>query len=121
MKLKKEFIIYESDGEQIMVASAGEIFNGLVRSNPTAAFIVNCLREETTEDEIVRRMLEKYDATEEVIRADVARIIAQLSSIHALEEQKEEDIYAGRKDPDRKGGRAAERQERKRNGKKRFF
>ena len=47
MKLKNEFITHETDGEQIMV-SAGTSFNGIVKSNKTAAFIVNCLKTDTT-------------------------------------------------------------------------
>ena len=85
MKLKSEFITYESDGEQLMV-SCDSSFTGLVRSNRTAAFIVDCLKTETTEEEIVERMLEKYDAPRDVLTRDVARIVAQLRSIHALDE-----------------------------------
>lgn len=85
MKLKAEFITYESDGEQLMV-SCDSSFTGLVRSNRTAAFIVDCLKTETTEEEIVERMFEKYDAPRDVLTQDVARIVAQLRSIHALDE-----------------------------------
>lgn len=85
MKLKAEFITYESDGEQLMV-SCDASFSGLVRSNRTAAFIVDCLKQETTEQEIVERMFEKYDAPRDVLARDVARIVEQLRSIHALDE-----------------------------------
>lgn len=85
MKLKDEFITYESDGEQLMV-SCDSSFTGLVRSNRTAAFIVDCLKVETTEGEIVDRMFEKYDAPRDILERDVARIIGQLRSIHALDE-----------------------------------
>ena len=85
MKLKAEFITYESDGEQLMV-SCDASFSGLVRSNQTAAFIVNCLKQDTTEQEIVERMFEKYDAPRDVLARDVARIVGQLRSIHALDE-----------------------------------
>ena len=85
MKLKTEFITYESDGEQLMV-SCDSSFTGLVRSNCTAAFIVDCLKTDTTEQEIVERMLERYDAPRDVIARDVARIVEQLRAIHALDE-----------------------------------
>ena len=85
MKLKAEFITYESDGEQLMV-SCDSSFTGLVRSNRTAAFIVDCLKAETTEEEIVEQMFEKYDAPRDVLTRDVARIVTQLRSIHALDE-----------------------------------
>ena len=54
MKLKDEFITYETDGDQIMVAAGTDSFSGLVRSNETAGFIVECLKEAVTEDDIVQ-------------------------------------------------------------------
>ena len=85
MKLKENYIVQEIDGEQFMVAVGGEAFNGIVRSNETAAFIVDCLKEETTMDAIVDRMCAEYDAPKETIAADVAEIINTLRGIHALE------------------------------------
>ena len=49
MKLKNGFITHETDGEQIMVSAGSTKFSGLVRSNRTAAFIVDCLKSETNE------------------------------------------------------------------------
>ena len=50
MKLKTGFITHQVGKEQMMVAAgpAAKVFHGLVRSNETAAFIVNCLKKETT-------------------------------------------------------------------------
>lgn len=86
MKLKNGFVTHEMDGEQIMVATGEARFSGLVRSNATAAFIVDCLKEETTRAQIVAAVLEKYDATEERVGADVDKILASLRSIGALDE-----------------------------------
>ena len=85
MKLKEDFIVQEIDGEQFMVPVGGEAFNGIVRSNETAAFIVDCLKEETTVDAIVDRMCAEYDAPKETIAVDVAEIIHTLRGTHALE------------------------------------
>ena len=86
MKLKDGFITHESDGEQIMVA-AGEVrFSGLVRSNKTAAFIVDCLKEKTTQTQIVEKLVAAYDAPVEVIERDVQKILDSLRSIGALDE-----------------------------------
>lgn len=43
MKLKDTYITHESDGEQILLDTSSS-FAGLIRSNKTAAFIVECLR-----------------------------------------------------------------------------
>ena len=61
MKLKDTYITHDSDGEQILLDTSSS-FAGLIRNNKTAAFIVECLKEDTTEENIVETMLEKYDA-----------------------------------------------------------
>lgn len=86
MKLKEGFITKETDGEQIMVAVGSAKFAGIVRSNKTAAFIVDCLKKDTTKEAIVDAMAEKYDAPKDVISADVEKILAKLRSIGALDE-----------------------------------
>ena len=88
MKLRDGFITYTADGEQFMVAagSAAAHFQGMVRSNRTAACIVDCLMAETTEEEVVDKMAARFDAPREVIARDVAHILAQLRRIGALHE-----------------------------------
>ena len=53
MKLKHDFIIQDIEETQFLVPVGAESFQGIVRSNQTAAFIVDCLREETTEEATV--------------------------------------------------------------------
>jgi len=86
MKLKDNFITYEEDGEHLTIPTGGSAWNGLIRSNKTAGFIVECLKEDTTEDAIIEKMLEKYDAPREMIASDVAKILAKLRSVGALDE-----------------------------------
>lgn len=88
MKLKDGFITYETDGEQIMVAvgSADGLFHGLIRSNSTAAYIVECLKNDTTVDEIVGAMASKFDAPKDIISRDVEDILNKLRSVGALDE-----------------------------------
>ena len=86
MKLNDGFVTHEMGDEQILVATGATNFSGLVRSNPAAAFIVDCLKGEATKEAIVAKMLEKYDVTEEVVSADVDKILAKLRSINALDE-----------------------------------
>lgn len=84
MKLREDFITQDIDDTQFLVPVGAESFNGIVRSNETAAFIVNCLKEETTEERIVDAMCEMYDAPRDVIASDVARVIETLRGIGAL-------------------------------------
>ncbi|MBQ7985864.1 MAG: PqqD family protein [Clostridia bacterium] len=85
MKLKDGFITREMAEKQIMVSVNGD-FSGLVRSNQTAAFIVDNLKEETTKEEIVKKLLEKYDAKEDIITEDVENVLETLRKIGALDE-----------------------------------
>ena len=85
MKLKNGFITHETDGEQIMVAAGGS-FAGMVRSNATAAFIVACIKTDTTESEILDKMLAKYDADKNVMAEDIKMIIGKLRKIGAIDE-----------------------------------
>ena len=87
MKLKEEIVLGSIDGNDFAIAtgSLSKRFNGLIKNNPTAAFIFQLLKTEQTEDGIVEAMLEKYDAPEEVIRADVREIIEQLEKLDILE------------------------------------
>lgn len=85
MKLKKEFVTHNLDGEQIMVSASGS-FKGFLKSNKTAAFIVDLLKEETTVENIVNKLLEKYDAPSDIIQKDVDRIIETLRQVGAIDE-----------------------------------
>ena len=85
MKLKDTYITHDSDGEQILLDTSSS-FVGLIRNNKTAAFIVECLKEETTQEKIVEAMFEKYDAPKEVLAKDVSDVIEKLRKVGALDE-----------------------------------
>jgi hypothetical protein len=86
MKLKPGFVTHNVGKEQMMVAAgpAAKSFHGLVRSNETAAFIINCLKKETSEEAIVEAMLAEYEAPRETVEQDVHRIVEKLREIGAL-------------------------------------
>ena len=87
MKLKPEFITHNLDGEQYMICTDRKCFNGMVKSNDTAAFIIECLKTDTTENEIVDRLLAEYkNADRPTVERDVANVLDKLRSIEALEE-----------------------------------
>ncbi len=86
MKIKDRFIIYNADGEQIMVTTGGKGFNGIVKNNKTAAFIIECLKEDTTKAEILDKMVKKYDAPKEIIDKDISELLDKLREIGAIDE-----------------------------------
>lgn len=86
MKLKNGFITHESAGEHITVTAGNTDFNGIIRSNMTAGFILECLKEEITKEEIVLKMLVKFDASKEQIEKDVDSVIKRLYKIGAIDD-----------------------------------
>ena len=86
MKLKDTFVTQEMDGEQVMVEADGG-FAGMVRSNATAAFIIDQLKTETTKEAILDAMEKKYDASRAVMTEDVDMVLGNLKKIGALDEQ----------------------------------
>lgn len=80
MKLKNTFVTQEMDGEQVMVEADGG-FAGMVRSNATAAFIIDQLKTETTKEAILDAMCKKYDAPRAVMAEDVDMVLGNLKKL----------------------------------------
>ena len=85
MKLSKDFILHISDGETILVPAGNAKFSGIVRGNKTLGAVLELLRQDTTEDEIVAAMKKRFDAEEDVLRRDVKKALAALSKIGAID------------------------------------
>lgn len=85
MKLNKGFIAHKNGEETLLVSTGASKFSGMVRSNPTAAFIIECLQNDTTEAEIVGKMAKKYDGPKEAMEKDVKNVVAQLRKIGAID------------------------------------
>ena len=90
MKLKEGVILNEIDG-QVMAVDGGsgrERFNGLIRMNKTAGYIAGLLSRDTSLDEIVKAMTEKYEVTEEVARVNAQKVIDAFQNAGVLEKNK---------------------------------
>ena len=86
MRLKEGIVAQNIDGVQFLVPVGEGMFRGIIRNNGTAAFIVNCLQQDTTKEQIVDAMCKEYDAPAETIAKDVESVLAKLRSVNALEE-----------------------------------
>ena len=89
MKIKDEFIIYESEeNERLLVSTntAKDSFRGLARSNETAAFIIDCLKEDISKDDLVKKIAAEYNAPEEQIASDLDELLEKFRQIGALDE-----------------------------------
>ena len=88
MKLKKSFCTQKVADGQIMVPvdNSESNFKGIVRSNSTAAFVVDMLKEGTTKEELLQKLADTYDAPVEKLVADLDKVLEKLRSIDAIEE-----------------------------------
>lgn len=87
MKLKDGLLRHEIMGEAMLVPTGkiSETFNGIVKGNETAGFILKLLQDEHTQEELVQAVLEEYDAQEEIVKEDVARVLSELENAGLLE------------------------------------
>ena len=86
MKLNDTFVHHNMDGQTVIVPTAGADFHGLIQGNKTLAVIADCLKQDTTEEEIVDTLCARFDGDREVIKADVAEAVKKLKEIGAIDE-----------------------------------
>ena len=88
MKLKNGIVTNSIDGESFAIATgaASKSFNGLIKNNPTAAYIFELLKTEQTEESIVKAMMDKYEVDEAAVKADVNELLNLLKSKNLIEE-----------------------------------
>lgn len=88
MKLKDEFITHSGVDGTILLATGDEAksFHGIVKLNDTAAKIVECLKKETSKEEIIESFAKEYtNVSKEILAKDIENVLSQLESIHAIE------------------------------------
>ncbi len=86
MKLKNGFIPHDTGNESLLIPAGGAGFSGLVKGNKTLGAILELLKEDTTEEALIRAMQSRFDAPEDVIAADVKKALTELQKIGALDE-----------------------------------
>ena len=86
MKLKKEFITHNTDSESLLVPAGGAGWSGLVKGNRTLGAILELLKTDTSEENIIAAMKDRFDAPEEIIIRDVKKALSELRKIGAIDE-----------------------------------
>lgn len=87
MKIKEGYILRKV-GIQFVVAATGkasEHFNGMMRLNESGAFAFRLMQQGITEEELIIRLMEEYEVSEQTARKDVAAFTAALREADALE------------------------------------
>lgn len=88
MKLIDGLILHDVGGEHMVVATgeAAKKFNGMIRNNETAHFIMQQMLEDTTEEAVVEKVLSVYEADREVVVKSVRNVVEQLRQAGLLDE-----------------------------------
>lgn len=85
MKLKKDFIVHDTGKEVMLVATGKAKFSGLVKGNAMLGKVLELLKSNTTEKQIVAKLRAQYDAPEGKIESDVHKVLTELKKIGALD------------------------------------
>lgn len=87
MKLKYEFVTMDMNNQivAVPVGDNAEEVHGMIRMNKTAFLILSLLKEDTTEEEMVCTLLERFDITKEVLSSEVHKLIVYLQNEGLIE------------------------------------
>ena len=85
MRLNPNFLIHNTSGEAMLVPTGNAAFSGIVRGNRTFGAVLEELKNETSEEEIVRALKTRFDAPDGAVEKDVARALSELRKIGAID------------------------------------
>ena len=86
MKLNGEFILHNLSEETLLVPTGAAKFHGLVQGNKTVEVILDCLRTDTTEEEILSALKERFEGDEKLMKEDITDVITKLRDIGAIDD-----------------------------------
>lgn len=87
MRLKKGVLQRKTNDSVSLVVNRDDgSFSGVIHSNPTAAFIIKCLKHNTTEEKILAKMKRKFDGDPEEMREGIRLILDELRKADVIDE-----------------------------------
>ena len=88
MKMKNGFEIVKivDDYMLVPVGDQMEQFNGTVVLNEVSAFLLEKMKDDITEEELLKYVIDEYDVDEERARKDIADTIKQMIEIGIVHE-----------------------------------
>ena len=88
MKVKKGFMLREVAGSYIVVAigEASENFNGMIKLNKSGCYLWSCMIGDITIEELINKLLEKYEIDNDIAKKDVEIFIETLRNANILDE-----------------------------------
>lgn len=88
MKIKNGLNLVNIAGNNIVDTLGSDLvdLNVMISLNDVAAFIFEALKEETTKEEIIKKVMKEYDISEETATKDVTEFLENLKANSMLEE-----------------------------------
>lgn len=86
MRLSNNYVYHMSHGEAALIPTGDTEFSGLVRGNKTLGAILELLQSDTTEEEMIRKLTERFNVSEKTACRDVKRVLSELRKIGAIDE-----------------------------------
>lgn len=87
MKICDGYLLRSVAGKNIVVSVGSEVnFNGMLTLNDTGVFFWNLLKEGTTCEQMLDKVLSEYDVDEETAKKDIDDFIKRLRDAKLLED-----------------------------------
>lgn len=86
MKLKGNVLVRSICGEFVGVPCGDTALNvkGMLTLTETGAFLLNVLKEECTEDELIAKLMGEYSVDEDTARTDVQEFLQKLRALNLV-------------------------------------
>jgi hypothetical protein len=87
MKVKEGYLLREVAGSKVVlpIGEATLDFNGMATLNDAGAFLFEQMKQDVTEDDLVKIMLETYDIDEETATNDVKAFVEKVKGAGIIE------------------------------------
>ena len=88
MKLKSDFLLREIAGTYIVVPIGARVidFKGMIKLNDSGKFLWDCLGEDISSEELLRRFMDEYEVDEETAKADITAFLNQSREVGLIVE-----------------------------------
>ncbi len=88
MKIKKEYVLRPFADRFLAISTeeTGPEQNVLITLNSSGAYVWQLLQQPMSYEQVLHKLMEKYDVDEQLARADLDRFIAAVKKANLLEE-----------------------------------
>ena len=87
MKLREGYLLRKVAGKNIVVSVGSDVeFNGMLTLNDTGVFFWELLKNDTTKEEMLAKILEEYDVSQDEASQDLDDFLNKLKDAKLLED-----------------------------------